>query len=62
MLILLPIITYVGIQLVIAGEGEIANAINSAGVSGIAGILLMVALPGSLGLYFLVKIFGGSKG
>ncbi len=55
MLILLPIIAYVSIQLVIAGEGAIANAINNAGLSGIAGALLISLLPGSLLLYFVQK-------
>ena len=55
MLILLPIITYAGVHLIIAGEGAIANAINSAGISGIAGVLIMMALPGSLAVYFLTK-------
>jgi hypothetical protein len=58
LLLMLPfllIMAWVGILIVIAGEGEIANAINSAGISGIAGALLISLLPGSLLLYLLQK-------
>ena len=49
-------IIYISVIIVIAGEGLIINAVNNAGLSGITGVLLMAALPGSLVLYFLGKL------
>ena len=45
----------ISVIIIIYGESLIFNTINSVGISGIAGALLMMALPGSLVVYFLTK-------